>query len=89
MVSIVVDQFTTMAHCIPLKKKDIPMVARADLDNKWKYHGYPENVVSDRDSTFTGSLFMDLYNSLEIQRSMLMAYHPQIDSQMEPSNQVI
>ena len=89
MILIVVDRFSKMAHFIPIKKKDSPTVARAYLENIWKYHGLPEDVVSDRDSTFTGSLFTDLYNYLGMQRSLSTAYHPQTDGQTERINQVI
>jgi len=89
MILVVVDRFTKMAHFIPLRKKDSPTVARAYLENVWKYHGFPEDVVSDRDSTFTGSFFTDLYNFLGIKRSMSTAYHPQTDGQTEHINQVI
>ena len=57
MILVVVDRFTKMAHFIPIKKKDTPTVARAYLETVWKYDGFPENVVSDRDSTFTGGFF--------------------------------
>jgi hypothetical protein len=78
-----------MAHFIPIKKKDSPTVARAYLENVWKYHGFPEDVVSDSDSTFTGSFFTDLYNYLGIKCSMSTAYHPQTEGQTERINQVI
>jgi transposase InsO family protein len=89
IILVVVDRFTKMAHFIPLKKKDSPTVARAYLENVWKYHGFPEDVVSDRDTTFMGSFFTDLYNYLGIKRSMSTAYHPQTDGQTERINQVI
>jgi len=89
MILVVVDRLTKMAHFIPLRKKDSPTVARAYLENLWKYQGFPEDVVSDRDSTFTGSFFTDLYNFLGIKRSMSTAYHPQTDGQTERINQVI
>jgi hypothetical protein len=89
IILVVVDWFTKMAHFIPIKKKDSPTVARAYLPNVWKYHGFPEDVVSDRNSTITGSFFMDLYIYLGIKRSMSTAYHPQTDSQTERFNQVI
>jgi len=54
MILVVVDHFTKMAHFIPIKKKHSPMVAREYLENVWKYHGFPADVVSDRDGTFTG-----------------------------------
>jgi hypothetical protein len=62
MILVEVDQFPKMAHFIPNKQKDSPTVARAYLENIWKYHGFPEDVVSNRDSTFTGNFFKDQYN---------------------------
>jgi len=89
MILVVVDLYTKMAHFIPIKKKDSPTVARAYLQNVWKYDGFPEDVGSDRDTTFTGSFSMDLYNYLGMKRSMSTAYHPQTDGQTERINQVI
>jgi len=59
------------------------------MENVWKCHGFPEDVVCDRDLTFTGSFFTDLYNYLGIQPSMSSAYHPQTDGQTERITQVI
>jgi hypothetical protein len=64
MILVVVDWFTKMAHFIPINKKDSPIVARAYLENVWKYHRFPEDVVSNEDSTFTNFFFTDLYNYL-------------------------
>jgi len=89
MILVVVDRFTKMAHCIPIKKKDSSTMARAYLENVWKYHRFPEDVVSDRDGTFTGQFFVDLYEYLGIKRSMSTAYHPQSDGQTERINLVI
>jgi len=88
-ILVVVDRFTKMAHFIPLSRKDSPTVAKAYLENVWKYHGFPEDVVSDRDGTFTGQYFTDLYNYLGITRSMRTTFHPQTDGQTEGINQVI
>jgi len=78
-----------MAHFIPISKKDSRSVAKAYLNNVWKYHGFPEDVVSDRDGTFTRQYFTYLYNYLGIKQSMSMAFHPQRDGQAERVNQVI
>jgi hypothetical protein len=86
---VVVDWFTKMAHFIPIKKMDSPTVARAYLENVWQYHGFPEDVVSDHDGTFTEQFFTDLYDYLGIKRSMSTAYHPPTEGQTERINQVI
>jgi hypothetical protein len=66
-----------MWHFVLIKKKDSPMVAWAYLENLWKYIGFPEDVVSDSDSTFTWSFFTERYNYLGMERSMSKAYHLQ------------
>jgi transposase InsO family protein len=89
MLLVLVDRFTQTAHFIPINKKDSPTVAQVYLDNVWKYHGSPKDVVSDRDGTFTGQFFTDLYDYLGIERSMSTAYHPQLDSYTERITQQI
>jgi hypothetical protein len=89
IILAVMDHFTQMAHFIPIKKQDSPTVARAYLENIWKYHRFPDDVVSDRDGIFTGQFFTDLYDYLGIKRSMSTANHPQSDSQTERTNRVI
>jgi hypothetical protein len=89
MILVVVDRITKMAHFIPAKTKDSPAVATVYLENVWKYHGFPEDVVLDQDGTLTGHIIPDVYNYLGIPRSMSTAYHPQSDSQTESINQVI
>jgi hypothetical protein len=66
MILLVVDQFTKMGQFVPIKKKDSPTVAPAYLKNVWKYNRFSEDVVSDRDSTFTWGFFTNLYNYLGI-----------------------
>jgi hypothetical protein len=89
IILVVVDRFTKRVYFIPNKKKDCVTVPRAYLENVWKHHGFPEDVVSDRDSTFSWSFFTDIYNYLGIKHSMSTAYHPQTDGQTERINQVI
>jgi len=88
-ILVVADRFTKMSHFIPINKQDPLMVAEAYMNNVWKYHGFPEDVVSDRDGTFTGHYFTDLHNYLGIKRSMSTAFHRQTDGQMERMNLVL
>jgi len=69
-----IDQFTKMAHVIPIRRMHSPLVGRAYFQNVWKYHGFPEVVVSDRDATFTGQFFVDLHEYLGTKRSMSTAF---------------
>ena len=82
-ILVVVDHFTKMAHFIPIRKREAVEVAKAYLNGVWKYHGIAEDIVSDRDPTFTGKYIANLYEYLGIKRSMSTAYHPQTDGQTE------
>jgi len=88
-ILVIVDRFMKMAHFIPINKKDSPTVAKAYLDDVSKYHGFPEDVVSNRDGTFTGQYFTELYDYLGTKRSISTAFHPQTDGQTEQMNLVI
>jgi len=81
--------FTKLAYFIPINEKNSPSVAKGYRNNVWKYHGIPEDVVSDRDGAFTGQYFTDLYTYLGIKRSLSTAFHPQTEGQTESINQVI
>lgn len=81
MILVLADQFTKMAHVIQIMKKDSPAMARAYLENVWKYHGFPEDMGSDRNPTFTGSSITELENYLGMQFSMSTAYRPQTGGQ--------
>ena len=59
-ILVVVNRFTKMAHFIPINQRDSPTVVKAYLDNVWKYHGFPEDGVPDRDGTCSGQYFTDL-----------------------------
>jgi hypothetical protein len=83
MIFMLVYWITKMAHFVPIKKKDSPMVARANLENVWKYGRFPEDFVSYRDSTFPGGFFTNQYNYFRIKHSMSTAYHYQSDGQTE------
>jgi hypothetical protein len=89
MKLVLVDRFAKMAHFISIRQKASPTVARAYFENVWNFHGFPEDMVSNRDCTFTGQFFTDLYDYLSINRSMSTAYHPQSYGQREEINQDI
>jgi hypothetical protein len=74
---VVLDRFTKMAHFTLIKKKDSPTVARFYVENIWNYHCFSEDIVSDRDPTFTSHFYTDLYINQGIKRPLSTAYHPQ------------
>jgi hypothetical protein len=54
-----------------------------------KVYQIPEDILSDRNSTFTGCFFPDLYNYLEIKDSLSTANHPYTVGKTETRNQLI
>lgn len=64
-------------------------VAHGFLDNVWKLHGLPQEIISDRDIKFTGEFWMALCKLLKIKSSKSSAYYPQTDGQTERINQVL
>jgi len=43
-----------------------------------RLHGFPKNIVSDRDSKFTFRFWKELFAGLGIELAFSIAYHPQI-----------
>src|SRR6202020_2619464 len=62
-VLVVVDRLTKMAHFIPTTTKiDAKGTAQLLLDNVWKLHGTPLNVISDRGPQFASKVAQALFN---------------------------
>ncbi|KAL0422585.1 UNVERIFIED_CONTAM: Transposon Tf2-11 polyprotein [Sesamum latifolium] len=54
-----------------------------------KYWGLPRDIVSDRDSRFTGVFWTELFKILGSKLSMSSSYHPQSDGQTERFNSML
>ena len=54
-----------------------------------KYFGLPEDIVSDRDSRFTGRFWTVLFGLLGSQLKFSTTNHPQTDGQIERINIVL
>ncbi|KAL0389070.1 UNVERIFIED_CONTAM: Gag-Pol polyprotein [Sesamum calycinum] len=54
-----------------------------------KYWGLPKDIVSDRDSRFTGVFWTELFKLLGSKLSMSPSYHPQSDSQTKRFNYIL
>lgn len=64
-------------------------MAQVYLDNVFKLHGWPQSIVSDRDSVFLSDFWQALFS---IQGSTLLlssSYHPQTDGQTEIVNKCL
>ncbi|KAJ3690052.1 hypothetical protein LUZ61_019216 [Rhynchospora tenuis] len=74
---------------LPIPDEAWQSVAQLFLDNIYKLHGLPKNLVSDRDPVFTSSFWKELMAKIGIQLNLSTAYHPQSDGQTERLNQCL
>ncbi|CDJ67998.1 OSJNBa0087O24.13 protein, related [Eimeria necatrix] len=58
-------------------------------DRLIRYHGFPEVLISDRDSRFQSALLNQLCRRFNIKRCMSSPYHPHSDDQTEGVNRTL
>ena len=89
-IFVVVDRLTKMAHFVPCKKTSSSEdTARLFLDNVYRYHGLPDDIVSDRGTQFVSKFWRCLFEILKVDIKLSSAFHPQTDGQTERVNQVL
>jgi hypothetical protein len=64
-------------------------VAQLVFDNVVRLHGFPETIVSDRDTRFTSNFWKALWKLSGTQLAMSSSYHPQTDGQTENVNRAV
>ena len=66
-IMVVVDRLTKMAHFVPLRcLPTVAIAADSFITNIFKYHGFPDSIVSDRGSQFTSEFWNRLCNLCEL-----------------------
>jgi hypothetical protein len=89
-VWVIVDRFSKMAHFIPLptlnKTGDL---AKLFLNPVLKHHGFPDDIVWDRDSKFISHFWQSLMDLLSVKLNLSTAFHPQTNGQTERVTQVL
>jgi hypothetical protein len=87
-VMVMVDSVGKRAHFIQTHTTVTAQgVAELFLQNVWKLHGLPGNIISNREPQFVAEFTQELYRLLDIKMSPSTAYHPQSDGQTEHLNQ--
>jgi hypothetical protein len=89
-IFVVVDSLTKMAHFVPCKKTITgEETARLFVENVYKYHELPDDIIYDRGTQFTSKFWQSLFKILHVKIKLSSAYHPQTDGKTERVNQVL
>ncbi len=87
---VVVDQFSKMTHFIPTKESATTQeTGRLFFTYMFKHHGFPKDVVLDRDLKFTSKFWRALWKRMRLKLKMSTSFRPQTDGQTKRVNSVI
>ena len=79
-----------MAHFAPCKKTITgEETVKLFIDNIYRYHGLPNDIVSNRGPQFVSKFWQSLFKILQVEIKLSLAFHPQMDGQTEQVNQVL
>ena len=89
-ILVVVDRLSKMAHFIPTHKTVTAVeTANLFLQNIFRLHGLPKEIISDRDTNFTSIFWTHLMKKLDIERKLTTAFHLQANGQVERINRIL
>jgi hypothetical protein len=87
---VIMDRLTKVAHFIHVKTTySGAKLAELYMSQIVCLHGVPKKNVSDRGSQFTSKFWEKLHESMDTKLNFSSAYHPQTDSQIERTNQIL
>ncbi|CDR00358.1 unnamed protein product, partial [Oncorhynchus mykiss] len=88
VILTVVDRFSKAAHFIPLAKlPSAKETAQIIIENVFRIHGLPSDVVSDRGPQFTSQFWREFCRLIGASVSISSGFHPQSNGQAERANQ--
>lgn len=89
-ILVVIDRLTKMAHFIPTVKT-LNSMSCMDLllENVFRLHGVPKNIISDRDIILENDQWRGLMTSWGIKTRFSTTEHPQTDGQSERLNRTM
>jgi hypothetical protein len=78
VIMVVVEKLSKVAHFNPIKStfKSID-VSNVFMRKKFRLHGLPKTIISNRDAKFTSSFWKILFAGLGTQLAFNTTYHPQ------------
>lgn len=81
---------TKYAHFISLSHPYSAFtLAQMFLDQVYKLHGAPVEIISDRDPLFLSNFWKEFLKILKVQQHLSSSYHPQSDGQTEVLNRCL
>ncbi|XP_019160031.1 PREDICTED: uncharacterized protein LOC109156634 [Ipomoea nil] len=87
VIMVVVDRFTKYSHFLALAHPyTAEMVVEMFMENIYKLHGVPKDIVNDRDRVFVSKFWREVFKKMQVNLSMSSSYHPQSDGQTERVN---
>lgn len=87
-VLTVVDRFSKMARFIALPKlPSAKKTAEVMMNNVFKIHGFPKDIVSDRGPQFVSRFWRAFCRLIGAKASLTSGYHPEANGQTERLNQ--
>ncbi|KAL1197121.1 hypothetical protein V5N11_002000 [Cardamine amara subsp. amara] len=89
-IMVIIDRFSKYGSFVACPRDcTAEGAARAFFKNVVKFWGLPSNIVSDRDSRFTGKLWTELCKTLGTGLNFSTSFHPQTDGQTEWANSLL
>jgi len=89
-ILVVVDRLTKMAHFIACNESmDARELVELVRRHVFRYHGLPDDIVSDRGVTFVSIFWRAYLDSQQVISNLSSAYHPQSDGQTERVNSTL
>jgi hypothetical protein len=83
-LAVVVDKLSKQAHFLPLKPNILAQdFAYVYIQEIYRHHGLPSNIISDRDARFTSKFWSTLLKLLGNNLNISTAFHPETDGQSE------
>jgi len=89
-ICVIIDRLTKRAHFIPINNWfSSKGMAQLLYDKVYPLHGLSLQIILDRGVQYSAKLFQEWCKILGIEFTMLTAYHPQTDGQIEHVNQAL
>jgi hypothetical protein len=89
-ILVVVDRLTKFAILIPTSEHiTAARTAQLFVSRAASRFGLPSEIVTDRDSKFTGAFWPEVLRLFGTKTAMATAYHPQTDGQTERMNRLL